>query len=72
VNGEVCQHKDCVRTDATPVEFMLNRRGELVDERTFYFSTRKLHFKLHTHRTLGGEQLDRKKKCHVRRFCRAL
>jgi hypothetical protein len=36
VNGQVCQHKDCERTDATPVEFMLYRRGELVDERTFH------------------------------------
>jgi hypothetical protein len=37
VNGEKCQHKDCERTDATPVELMLYRRGELVDERTYYF-----------------------------------
>jgi hypothetical protein len=37
LNGEVCEHKDCERTDASPVEFMLYRRGELVDQRTFYF-----------------------------------
>jgi hypothetical protein len=37
VNGEVCEHKDCEHTDATPVEFMLYRHGELLDERTYYF-----------------------------------
>jgi transposase len=37
VNGEPCEHKDCERTDATPVEVMLYRRGELVDERTYHF-----------------------------------
>jgi hypothetical protein len=34
---ELSPRPNCERTDATPVEFMLYRHGELVDERTYYF-----------------------------------
>ncbi len=35
----ICQHKDCERTDATPVEFKRYNpdETELLDERTYHF-----------------------------------
>jgi hypothetical protein len=38
VNGVLCEHKDCERMDASPVEFThYSPRGELLDEYTYYF-----------------------------------
>jgi hypothetical protein len=38
VNGHLCQHKDCKRTDATPiVQTLYSENLEFKDERTYYF-----------------------------------
>jgi hypothetical protein len=38
VNAVICDHKDCERTDATPLELELySRDKELIDTRTFHF-----------------------------------
>jgi hypothetical protein len=48
VNGEPCQHKDCERTDATPIVSTLYSRDlEFLDERTYYFC-REHREQLHT------------------------
>jgi hypothetical protein len=38
VNAAICDHKDCERTDATPVYFThRSRDGEVLDTFTYYF-----------------------------------
>ena len=39
MNAAICDHKDCERTDATPVySTLLSRDGEVLDTYTYYLS----------------------------------
>lgn len=54
----VCEHKDCERTDATPVYMTLrSREGEVKDKRTYHFCPehREQLFALEESRTLPPE-----------------
>jgi hypothetical protein len=55
----ICDHKDCERTDTTPVELtLLTRDREVVETRTYHFCpdhSRQL-LRLKTSRTLPPEE----------------
>ena len=54
MNAVNCDHKDCERTDASPVELRLLRDGEVIETSTYHFCPehKRQLFRLKKSRTL--------------------